>query len=1030
MRVATSFRSLLQFLLLLLLWPSATSQKIEQEKEDDKKNVLLPLPSSSCDTRNPLLVVPLLDGSIQAVDSKSGQLCWSFASGPPLLTSTARSLAAFAHGSRLDDESNSSTDFMAGGVVEGEEETEEEEGGTERREGSEEIVFPSVDGSLYAYQPGHNDRIPKKLPMTAKELVAASPSVTRDGGLVLGSRHTVVFMLDVRSGKVIRRLEARKEASENVENNAQEIVTQHAWDDLNWDFHNQDNFISMADALLIMRTDYTVRAVEMGSGAERWNISVGELGTLTNPMASSSLPHHANSASFLGTLKAGKDNSLKHLDPISKEETWHTSFSAAPVAVFSSTGTLLQRLFPEAHQNNDDLVYLDHSDGRTYALPTGKGPVRLGDKHGKVTRPESFGLVPLTFSTGDSREFGLVPGGKKCSSRGLTLLPNDKIGASKVYEDLACAAPNPLDSRESEKERTESLSFADSSSSNSAYSSPLYQLPPPPAPPPLPPPSPPRASAVVALVAAFCGAGLVALLSLFFRQKQSSPNSTQKENGVTIGKRKKLKKGSSASTPALMELTSDSENGNNNLTRYSSRSRGGSKGTAVQNEGKSQLGESGRWVGRLLVESTVIGYGSHGTLVLEGQLEGRPVAVKRLLAQFYEKARKEIAALIASDEHPNVVRCFAMEEDQAFVYVALERCCLSLSELIMACSPHPDSEGVPIDNVGDNPKDTLEQTAEKLSHKKGDLVLWDAKGRPSETLLQLMRDIVAGMAHVHQLGIVHRDLKPQNVLVCTVRGPGGSSLLRAKLSDMGISKRLSEGASSFDPHTSALGSAGWQAPEQLQHGRQTRAVDMFALGCVIFFCISGGRHPFGPRFERDVNIVRGISDLFAVEHIPEAVHLLQALLSPKAEDRLTASEVEKHPLFWTPEQRLTFLRETSDRMEGEDREEGSEVLAAMEAVGPVALGGSWVDKLDGALLENLGRYRRYNFRSVRDLLRVIRNKSNHYRELPQSLQEKLGPLPDGYENYFRDRFPSLLIQVYDVLKKHCSEDSIFRRYFL
>lgn len=64
----------------------------------------------------------------------------------------------------------------------------------------------------------------------------------------------------------------------------------------------------------------------------------------------------------------------------------------------------------------------------------------------------------------------------------------------------------------------------------------------------------------------------------------------------------------------------------------------------------------------------------------EGVLDSRPVAVKRLLRQFYNLARKEIEVLVVSDEHPNVVRCFAMEEDREFVYLALERCKTSLSE--------------------------------------------------------------------------------------------------------------------------------------------------------------------------------------------------------------------------------------------------------------------------------------------------------------------------------------------------------------
>lgn len=52
----------------------------------------------------------------------------------------------------------------------------------------------------------------------------------------------------------------------------------------------------------------------------------------------------------------------------------------------------------------------------------------------------------------------------------------------------------------------------------------------------------------------------------------------------------------------------------------------------------------------------MLGYGSGGTVVFAGELDGRPVAVKRMLRQFYEMARKEIDALILADEHPNIVR--------------------------------------------------------------------------------------------------------------------------------------------------------------------------------------------------------------------------------------------------------------------------------------------------------------------------------------------------------------------------------------
>lgn len=50
-----------------------------------------------------------------------------------------------------------------------------------------------------------------------------------------------------------------------------------------------------------------------------------------------------------------------------------------------------------------------------------------------------------------------------------------------------------------------------------------------------------------------------------------------------------------------------------------------------------------------------------------------------------------------------------------------------------------------------------------------------------------------------------------------------------------------------------------------------------------------------------------------------------------------------------------------------------------------------------------GKYRRYNYASLRDLLRVIRNKHSHFRELPLDLQERLGPLPHGFLAYFEER---------------------------
>lgn len=429
----------------------------------------------------------------------------------------------------------------------------------------------------------------------------------------------------------------------------------------------------------------------------------------------------------------------------------------------------------------------------------------------------------------------------------------------------------------------------------------------------------------------------------------------------------------------------------------------------------------GRTIGKLVVSNEEIAKGSNGTIVLEGMYEGRQVAVKRLVRAYNDIALKEIQNLIMSDRHPNIVRWYGVEQDQDFVYLALERCSCSLYDLIlMRKSPSCPTIGKNLDG------EVTEECTVRLDSMEGlvqECDLWNSDGHPSPLLLKLLRDIISGLSHLHELGIVHRDLKPQNVLILNERS------LCAKLSDMGISKCLVGDMSALSNHGTGSGSSGWQAPELLLHGQQTRAVDLFSLGCVLFYCMTGGRHPFGSRLERDINIVKSKVDLSLLDHIPEAVDLLLQLLNPNAKMRPKAIEVLNHPLFWSAEMRLSFLRDTSDRVELEDREAQSDLLTSLESIAPLALGARWNEKMDPLFLNNIGHYRRYRFHSVRDLLRVMRNKLNHYREIPAEIQELIGPVPEGFDWYFRSRFPKLLIEVYKVMITFCSKDEGFAKYF-
>jgi tRNA A-37 threonylcarbamoyl transferase component Bud32 len=83
----------------------------------------------------------------------------------------------------------------------------------------------------------------------------------------------------------------------------------------------------------------------------------------------------------------------------------------------------------------------------------------------------------------------------------------------------------------------------------------------------------------------------------------------------------------------------------------------------------------------------------------------------------------------------------------------------------------------------------------------------------------------------HQAGIVHRDVKPAN----TVLTRGGVKLL-----DFGIAQAASD---SNLTGNMAIGTPACMAPEQLTGRGTTSASDVYALGCVLYWCLTG-RPPY------------------------------------------------------------------------------------------------------------------------------------------------------------------------------------------
>lgn len=118
----------------------------------------------------------------------------------------------------------------------------------------------------------------------------------------------------------------------------------------------------------------------------------------------------------------------------------------------------------------------------------------------------------------------------------------------------------------------------------------------------------------------------------------------------------------------------------------------------------------------------------------------------------------------------------------------------------------------------------------------------------------------------------------------------------------------------------------------------------------------------------------------------------------------------------------------SDRLE--IIEKNDSILRNLEYDSGSVLGNGWHSKVDSALYYNLVKNRAYSSHRIKDLLRAIRNKKNHYVDLPSDLKLTLGEIPDGFLTYFTNRFPNLLIHVYHFLNRQpvLCKDSIFDQY--
>ncbi len=220
-------------------------------------------------------------------------------------------------------------------------------------------------------------------------------------------------------------------------------------------------------------------------------------------------------------------------------------------------------------------------------------------------------------------------------------------------------------------------------------------------------------------------------------------------------------------------------------------------------------------IGTKLSQYTItaeLGEGGMGAVyVAEDTTLNRKVALKVLPVELsgsqerIGRFRREAESLAALN-HPNIVRVYGVETDQAVPFLTME-----LVE-------------------GKN----LEQ-------------LIPEKGMSLEQVLDLAMPMADALAEAHEQGIIHRDLKPANVMVDERGTPkvldfGLAKLRQVDSDDEGDLSMLA--TATMTQHGVVLGTIPYMSPEQVQGLPVDQRSDLFSFGAVLYEMITG-RRPFG-----------------------------------------------------------------------------------------------------------------------------------------------------------------------------------------